>query len=158
MLEIHETCEKHMESVRQFAERTGQSAKLQKQLDWLDKYAEHDERGKTKCVLYKDFAPHSFEFVMLQRSRVRQAYCPECKHHFDWEVKLSEHTPNISGEESIRCTKCSKKCYAGPQQENYKRWFNGGLIYHGTHDNGGDGGAPTFSVNLTPENGWSVHT
>lgn len=38
------------------------------------------------------------------------------------------------------------------------RWFNGGLIYHGPHDNGGDGGAPTFSVNITPTNGWSVHT
>lgn len=40
----------------------------------------------------------------------------------------------------------------------YRRWFNGGLIYHGSHDNGGDGSAPTFSVNLTPQNGWSIHT
>ena len=37
-------------------------------------------------------------------------------------------------------------------------WFPGGLIFHGAHDNGGDGGAPTFSVNLTPCNGWVVHT
>jgi hypothetical protein len=36
--------------------------------------------------------------------------------------------------------------------------FNGGLIFHGSHDNGGDGGAPTYSVNLTPQDGWSVHT
>lgn len=36
--------------------------------------------------------------------------------------------------------------------------YNGGLIYHGPHDNGGDGGAPTFSVNLSPHNGWSIHT
>lgn len=34
----------------------------------------------------------------------------------------------------------------------------GGLIYHGKHDNGGDGGAPTFSVSLTPQSGWSIHT
>ncbi|MHC4566640.1 MAG: DUF4120 family protein [Planctomycetota bacterium] len=40
----------------------------------------------------------------------------------------------------------------------YRRWFNGGLIFHGSHDNGGDGGAPTLSVNLTPQNGWRVHT
>ena len=33
-----------------------------------------------------------------------------------------------------------------------------GLIYHGQHDGGGNGGAPTFSVNLTPMNGWSIHT
>ena len=37
-------------------------------------------------------------------------------------------------------------------------WFNGGLIFHGPHDNGGDGGAPTFSVNLGAHDGWSVHT
>ena len=40
----------------------------------------------------------------------------------------------------------------------YRRWFNGGLIFHGAHDRGGDGGAPTFSVSLTPASGWSVHT
>ena len=42
----------------------------------------------------------------------------------------------------------------------YKLWFNGGLILHGAHDRGGDGGAPTFSVNLNPVKGldWSVHT
>ena len=38
------------------------------------------------------------------------------------------------------------------------RWMNGGLIYHGAHDGGGSGGAPTFSVCLTPTNGWSIHT
>jgi len=35
---------------------------------------------------------------------------------------------------------------------------NGGIIFHGTHDNGGDGSAPTFSVNLTPTVGWAIHT
>jgi len=39
-----------------------------------------------------------------------------------------------------------------------KPWFNGGMIYHGPHDNGGDGSAPTFSVNLSPTDGWSIHT
>ena len=36
--------------------------------------------------------------------------------------------------------------------------YNGGIIYHGPHDNGGDGGMPTLSVNLEPHNGWSIHT
>tara|TARA_Y100000310_G_scaffold194826_1_gene194838 strand:- start:304 stop:645 length:342 start_codon:yes stop_codon:yes gene_type:complete len=40
----------------------------------------------------------------------------------------------------------------------YEYWFNGGLIFHGNHDGGGDGSAPTFSVNLNPVSGWSVHT
>lgn len=43
-------------------------------------------------------------------------------------------------------------------QGEWKYWFNGGLIFHGPHDNGGDGGAPTFSVSLTKHHGWSIHT
>lgn len=35
---------------------------------------------------------------------------------------------------------------------------NGGVIYHGPHDNGGDGSGPTFSVKLEPHTGWSTHT
>jgi hypothetical protein len=42
--------------------------------------------------------------------------------------------------------------------DGWSRWFNGGLIYHGAHDRGGDGGLPTLSVCLTPTTGWSVHT
>jgi len=47
-----------------------------------------------------------------------------------------------------------EKCVKGI----WKRWFNGGLIYHGSHDGGGDGGSPTYSVNLIPQQGWSIHT
>lgn len=32
----------------------------------------------------------------------------------------------------------------------------GGCIYHGPTDSGG--GAPTFSVSLSPTDGWSIHT
>jgi hypothetical protein len=39
-----------------------------------------------------------------------------------------------------------------------RRVYNGGIIFHGKHDNGGDGGAPTFSISLTPCNGWQIHT
>jgi hypothetical protein len=41
---------------------------------------------------------------------------------------------------------------------NHDRIMNGGLIFHGAHDGGGNGGAPTFSVSLNPSNGWSIHT
>jgi len=34
----------------------------------------------------------------------------------------------------------------------------GGMLYHGPHDGGGDGSAPTFSVNISPVVGWSLHT
>lgn len=34
----------------------------------------------------------------------------------------------------------------------------GGLIFHGSHDGFGSGGAPTFSCCLSATDGWSVHT
>ena len=39
-----------------------------------------------------------------------------------------------------------------------KRGLIGGLIFHDQHDGFGNGGAPTFSVNLEPSNGWAIHT
>lgn len=36
--------------------------------------------------------------------------------------------------------------------------MNGGIIFHGKHDNGGDGSSPSYSVCLTPCNGWKIHT
>ena len=42
--------------------------------------------------------------------------------------------------------------------DNKTVWMNGGLIYHGAHDGGGNGSAPTFSVYLTPCTGWAIHT
>ena len=36
--------------------------------------------------------------------------------------------------------------------------YNGGLIYHGQHDRGGDGGGPTFSVSVEPCDGWQIHS
>lgn len=43
---------------------------------------------------------------------------------------------------------------------DYKPDFlsNGGIIYHGPHDGFGSGASPTFSVCLTPTDGWSIHT
>lgn len=36
--------------------------------------------------------------------------------------------------------------------------FNGGLIFHGTHDGHGSGAAPTFAATLSATTGWSIHT
>lgn len=48
--------------------------------------------------------------------------------------------------------------YGKDKAGNNQRWYNGGIIFHGSHDKGGDGGKPTFSVNLSPVDGWSIHT
>jgi hypothetical protein len=39
-----------------------------------------------------------------------------------------------------------------------KLWFNGGLLFHGSHDGHGSGAAPTLAVTLEPTTGWSIHT
>jgi hypothetical protein len=62
--------------------------------------------------LFKDFAPHSFGFVI--------------------------EAMNAQGE--------------------WTTWFQGGLLFHGTHDGNGSGAAPTLAVTLTPVTGWSIHT
>jgi hypothetical protein len=36
--------------------------------------------------------------------------------------------------------------------------LNGGIIFHGRHDGFGSGSAPTFSVSLSGEEGWQIHT
>lgn len=40
----------------------------------------------------------------------------------------------------------------------WKHWFTGGLLFHGSHDGNGSGSGPTFAVTLTPTTGWSIHT
>jgi hypothetical protein len=36
--------------------------------------------------------------------------------------------------------------------------FNGGLLFHGSHDGNGSGAGPTFAVTIEPTVGWSIHT
>ncbi len=123
MLQIEDR--KHLSEVFIFAREIGMCDDLKEQLGRLNTYSQHDdsERGKTRCRLYKDFAPQSFSFVMDK--------------HRDYVLNPDDREFDEDG---------------------YTPWFGGGLIFHGSHDNGGDGGAPTFSVNLTPQSGWSIHT
>ena len=44
------------------------------------------------------------------------------------------------------------------REQRWAHWFNGGLIYHGSHDGYGSGSAPTLSVTVGPTDGWSIHT
>ena len=96
----------YFEKVVNWAKENDLYDDLKKNLDFLDTYAGKD---KTECLLFKDFAPQSFYFLM---------------------------------------------------QKDGKTWFNGSCILHSAHDNGGDGGAPTFFVCLNPDTKphWQVHT
>lgn len=109
---LHIENQEHYDKVVDFAKSTGRMENLQKQLDYLNTYADHENEGLTRCILSYDFAPYSFSFLMTRK--------------------------NKDGE--------------------YRPWFNGGLIFHGSHDGGGSGSAPTYSVCLSPTDGWSIHT
>ncbi|KKM89345.1 hypothetical protein LCGC14_1249640 [marine sediment metagenome] len=59
--------QKHFDSVKSFAESTGRMKQLQEKLDYLDTYADHENKGLTQCVLGYDFAPYSFSFLMMKK-------------------------------------------------------------------------------------------
>jgi len=46
------------------------------------------------------------------------------------------------------------------KKKNGEYYSNGGFIFHGRHDGGGNGSAPTFSVCIDPDtkSRWSIHT
>ena len=46
------------------------------------------------------------------------------------------------------------------ETESQRVIMNGGIIYHGKHDNHGSGGAPTYSVCIDPSDKpeWRIHT
>ncbi len=110
MLKIDD--QEHFDKVVVFAKSTNRMEQLQEKLDYLDTYADHEQKGLTKCVLGYDFAPYSFSFLMMKK--------------------------DSNGE--------------------YQHYFNGGLIFHGEHDGGGNGSSPTLSVCLNPTDDWAVHT
>ena len=114
---------------------------LERQLEYLSFYANYDRIDNCIVVLYSDFAPFSFSIL--------------------WYMKTKDAYPLVTLDD-IQNLLSRRNKYLGIadvlETYGYRFRMNGGLIYHGTHDNGGDGGAPTFSVNLSPVNGWSIHT
>lgn len=154
--------ESYLAEVRAFADKVGKREQLEAKLKYLDEYANGAspaDNPKTECVLMKDFAPYSFYFVMQLRERdhvVHKYECDKCGYTLESEGQYH-------GEECFECkgtVEKGKLHVVGVEHKNQKEsfWFNGGLTFHGKHDNGGDGGAPTFSVNLSPSDGWEIHT
>lgn len=132
---IVDQSEGRLEEARAHADKIGLRDQLEKQLKYLAEYACQSDPERTRCLLYTDFAPMSFYFVMFKKKPTESS-----------QLEAGAY-PEGHQRTRLMCP-----------DDGYERWFNGGLIFHGPHDNGGDGGAPTFSVNLTPQDGWSVHT
>lgn len=63
-------CEEYLAEVREIADKIGKRDNLEEQLKYLSEYACSEEDPEaTHCHLYKDFAPLSFEFVILRRQK-----------------------------------------------------------------------------------------
>ena len=59
---------------------------------------------------------------------------------------------------NIGCDFDDKSFYFWEEHADGKRGICGGIIFPRARDNGGDGSAPTFSVCLSPVDGYSIHT
>lgn len=68
MLEIK--CGEHFERVKAWAREQGLGDRLQKTLDYLADYGQQE----TRCLVFTDFAPHSFQ-VTMQRADKDGGWC-----------------------------------------------------------------------------------
>lgn len=104
-------CQEHFNDVKRYADTVGLGGQLQGQLDYLDRYANrpgclYDKTtgADTRCRLFKDFAPHSFEFLV------------EChKPGEPWKRMFNgglifhpAGSTGVTGELSVRLGDCSK--------------------------------------------------
>lgn len=79
----------HMDSIVAFAKHMGLEQHLNDKLTWLGNYSDRE----TKCRLWKDFAPHSFQFEMLLIS--------DGEEHFWFNGGLIYHGPGSPGDGSF---------------------------------------------------------
>jgi len=147
-------------------------------------WSKDDEDMKTRNVPSSEISSETLraEDHMSDRASAGDPRTPDCTH--GWEIVNREHfesvlTFAVKVEKMGSLVECLDRLQA--IAGNYKGkvslfadWapysfefsivsdgrcvLNGGVIFHGKHDNGGDGGAPTFSVSLSPVDGWSIHT
>ena len=122
-------CRIALQQALEFANRIGKLDELTRYLFRLG-HGYHNQGKEYICVLTKDFAPYSFEFACYDIDGVFLKY---------YEYKGIQEAMVI-------------------HRDGSKPWMSGGLIYHGAHDNGGDGSFPTLSVNISSIDGWSIHT
>ena len=54
-------CEEYLEAVKQYAREHGALEQLEAKLAYLGSYGKN-----TECYLFQDFAPNSFEFVVMR--------------------------------------------------------------------------------------------
>ena len=161
MLDTSKLPEGYLDEVKAFADKVGKRQSLDDQLGYLEKWGEKDGVYRYDVMLYKDFAPYSFEFTIVRIGRTFTEVAHKCKKC--GEIYWCEpQYPLVPWDQCYKyeCQAKGEMEIVAIRQRTVERGreMNGGVIFHGTHDGGGNGGAPTFSVCLSPTDGWSIHT
>lgn len=107
---------------------------------------------------------------MLETSRVTEqleearAFADKIGKRAQLETRLS-YLDNYASPKRTRCVLAPDRApysFSFTMQldrgAGWTHWFNGGLLYHGPHDDHGSGSPPTLAVTVTPTTGWAVHT
>ena len=88
-------CTLYLDEVQRTADAMGIRKKLDERLEWLAAYACHDgDMAATRCKLYKDFAPLSFEFRMERRE-------PDGSYRYWFNGGVIYHGPDCPGDGSF---------------------------------------------------------
>lgn len=98
----------------------------------------------------KDCTNGELDKVLQFAESIKDNSLKNCLERLDW--------PHHNIEAEVFMDFAPKSFYFVRKRKDGSMAGNGGIIYHGQHDNGGDGSGPTFSVNLTPQTGWRIHT
>jgi len=94
----------------------------------------------------------------LERFQKCRAMSAELDHSLDWAIGNLMCWHPFDGTALISRDFHNQSFFFQEIDSNGRFGICGGIIFHGRHDNGGDGGAPTFSVNVSPVDGYAIHT
>ena len=106
----------------------------------------------------KDLTNGKLGETLAFAERINDGSLKECLENLERAERNISENRGKKFETFISNDWAEKSFYFSRNAEDGEFAGNGGIIWHGKHDNGGDGSSPTFSVCLTPVNGWSIHT
>lgn len=110
-------------------------------------FTEEGEKRLNECIDFvNDKRPDLAENLKFQFNRHFEYF----KHHSEIKMYVWPDFAPLSFYFEMR--------YFNFKTGRFEMDYNGGIIFHGEHDSGGSGRSPTYSVNLTPVDGWKTHT
>lgn len=120
-------------------------------LDFHHNQVEFDEGGEKRLQ-------ECIEFVNTKRPDLAENLKFQFTRHYDYYFKNHPEIKMRVYSDFARLSFYFEMKYFDFKAGEFKRDYNGGIIFHGNDDGGGNGGAPTYSVNISPVDGWATHT